>query len=454
MTNIIEFLDEELYELAKIFGEKTPLYLVGGFVRDAIEFNKKPEDVDLASALNPDEVIQLLKNTTFKVFEASARLGTLIIRGKRTYEYTAFRLDSYPRGSGEHSPCVVKFTKDIDLDAKRRDFKCNAIYFELITNKIVDPLNGIEDIERKRISTTIEPETVLSQDGLRILRLIRMVSVLGYEVEEKTLQAAKELVDRLKDISVERIQIELKKILQGDNVYKALQLMKEIGVLKIIIPELQEGLGLKQNEKYHKYDVLEHTFKTVEVAPKPIRLAALLHDVAKPFCMKRDNNMYLHAEEGSKIARLILERLKFSKEDIKMVVELVSAHMFDINDQAKPVTVRKFIVKHYEYIEQIIQLQIADAIGTGLISGPLRESKTREQLIIMKERNIPFSIKELKINGNDLINIGFKDKAVGALLEEIFEVCLCENLKNERQKLLNYANKKWRKLNGVSNFNS
>lgn len=454
MTNIVEFIDSELYELANIFGDKTPLYIVGGFVRDSIEFNKKPEDIDLAAACTPTEVENLLKNTRFKAFEASARLGTLIIKGKRAYEYTSFRLDSYPKGSGEHSPSEVKFTKDINLDAKRRDFKCNSVYFELITNKIVDPLNGIDEIQKKKISTTIDPEIVLSQDGLRILRLIRLVAVLGYEVEEKTLEAATKLKERLKDISVERIQAEIKKILNGDHVFKALCLMRDIGALEIIFPDLQLGHKMAQNPKYHKYDVLEHIFKTVEAAPKKIRLAALLHDVAKPYCMLNHGNMYLHADVGAKMAQKILEKYKFSNEEIKMVVELVGAHMFDLNDTAKPFTIRKFISKHYQYIEDIVDLQIADAIATGLISGPLRESRTRKQIAIMKERKIPFTIKQLEINGDDLIKIGFKGKIIGQLLQEMFDVCLCENVKNEKEELVSYATKKWRKLYGNSNISN
>lgn len=448
MTNIKDFIPSELYDLAKIFASKTPLYIVGGFIRDSIEYNTAPQDIDLSSSLTPQEITELLRGTKYKVFEASLRLGTLIIKGKRAYEYTTFRQDSYPNGSGMHAPDAILFTKELEVDAKRRDFKCNAIYYDILSERIIDPLNGIEDIERKLISTTIDPFEVLSQDGLRILRLIRMVSNLGYEVETRTLIAAKELHQRLKDISKERIQVELTKILSGKNVYKALCLLKETKALDIIIPELVEADGCKQNEKYHKYDVLEHTFKTVEVAPVKIRLAALLHDVAKPYCLKTYGNMYKHAVVGSKMAHDILKRLRFSNDEIKMVVELVGAHMFDLNDTAKVYTIRKYITEHHHHIEDIIDLQTADAIGTGLISGPLRPSKTREQLIIMRERNIPFCLKDLKINGSDVTNVGFKGEQVGEILQEILDVCLTENIKNDREELLSYLDRKWRKLNG------
>ena len=154
-------------------------------------------------------------------------------KGKYSYEYTAFRVDSYPSGSGVHSPVSVRFTDDILQDAKRRDFKCNAVYYDLSQEKLVDPLGGIVDIKNGILSTADAPDITLGQDGLRIMRMIRFVSTLGYGVEEQTLASAKKLAAGLNDISVERIREELDKILAGDNCRKALELLNEIGALKI-----------------------------------------------------------------------------------------------------------------------------------------------------------------------------------------------------------------------------
>ena len=208
-----ESVREELEELASYFPIDKPLYAVGGCVRDYLR-GKEFYDVDLSGGMKPEELIELLDKTPFGVVSASPRLGTVIIKGKNTYENTAFRIDSYPAGSGIHTPTNVQFTQDLTVDAKRRDFKCNAIYYNIRERQIIDPLGGIEDIKQVILSTTISPDVVLSQDGLRILRLARFVSKLGYEIEEHTYDSAKRLAGRLREISVERIREELNRILE------------------------------------------------------------------------------------------------------------------------------------------------------------------------------------------------------------------------------------------------
>ena len=185
MIDIASFIPEELKQIAKLFPEKAPLYVVGGFVRDAIEYNKASSDIDLASGLTPPELSYVLKDSPFALKAASPRLGTMIIKGEKSYEYTAFRVDSYPEGAGDHSPKEVTFTRSLEKDARRRDFKCNAVYYDILNEKIIDPLGGIADIKKKTISTTIDPNIVLAQDGLRIMRLARMKATLGYSVEEE-----------------------------------------------------------------------------------------------------------------------------------------------------------------------------------------------------------------------------------------------------------------------------
>ena len=145
MIDIASFIPEELKEMAKLFPEKAPLYVVGGFVRDAIEYNKASSDIDIASGLTPPELAYVLKDSKFGLKAASPRLGTMIVKGQNAYEYTSFRVDSYPQGVGNHSPQEVTFTRNLEKDAKRRDFKCNAIYYDILNDKIVDPLGGIAE---------------------------------------------------------------------------------------------------------------------------------------------------------------------------------------------------------------------------------------------------------------------------------------------------------------------
>lgn len=454
MIDLAQFVPEELKQIAKLFPEKAPLYIVGGFVRDAIEFNKASQDIDVASGLTPPELAYVLKDSQFKLKAASPRLGTMIIKGQNAYEYTAFRTDSYPKGVGDHSPQEVTFTRSLDKDARRRDFKCNAIYYDIVNDKIIDPLGGIQDIQNKVLSTTIEPEIVLSQDGLRIMRLARMVSTLGYAVDEATLNAAKEKVDTLKDISIERISAELLKILLSKYVYDGLSLLREIGAIKYIIPELDACDKFPQNEKFHKYDVLEHTFKCVEYAPRKLRIAALLHDVAKPVCQEKDGNVYKHDIVGAQMAKKILTRMKFPNQIIDHTVELVGAHMFNLGQTAKKATIRRFIVKHADNIQDIIALQRADALATGMVKEEEINQSLSTELQEMKDKNIPMHLTDLKITGQNLYDMGFRGKMLGSVLDEIFDNCVIGCIVNEKEALEKYSQRKLEKANGNSDTNN
>ena len=435
----------ELEELASYFPIDMPLYAVGGCVRDHLR-GKKCYDVDLSGGVKPDELVEILGKTPFKVVSASPRLGTVIIKGNNTYEYTTFRIDSYPAGSGVHTPTDVQFTDDLTVDAKRRDFKCNAIYYDIKGKEIIDPLGGIEDIKQSLLSTTVDPDVVLSQDGLRILRLVRFVSKLGYEIEDNTYDSAKRLVSRLNEISVERIREELNKILEGEHCYKALCLMRDMGILAIILPELAQNDGVKQKEQYHKYDVLEHTFKVVEVCPPEVRLAGLFHDVAKGKCQSRDGNTYLHNVEGAKMTRDIMTRLKYPNRQIERVSRMVELHMFDINNNTKESKCRRFIASNLDILDDMLELFNADSIGTGYFDSSRTADKLRDVYAKMIEEKVPMSIKELAIDGNDLKALGFDGKAVGEVLKEIWDLALRGCVANQKDTLLDIAKRRIKKV--------
>ena len=444
-NNIENKISNTLFQLAQCFPQEYPLYIVGGFVRDCILGNNASlTDVDLACALNPQELKELLIGSEFSVIPNSEKLGTMLIRNSKTkegFEYTAFRTDSYPLDSGKHSPDEVLFTKDIILDAKRRDFKCNAVYFDIKNREIIDPLNGIKDIENKILDCVIEPEETLSQDGLRILRLIRFQSTLGFEISQNTFYAAMKMINRLQDIKVERIQIELKKILNGEHCFEALQNMQKIGALKIIIPELDKNKNVPQNSSFHKYDVLTHTFHCVKNCPKEVRLAALFHDIDKATCLYSDGNMHMHPYVGEKTTVEVMTRLKFSKEEIRKTSILVKTHMYNGDGQAKRNKLRKFIVTYNKYLDDILKLKKADIQATGyerryeIELDPLYVE--REQ---MKKENIPFELKDLAINGSDLKKLGYSGRQIGEKLKEIFDKCLYGILKNSKEDILNFIN--------------
>ncbi|MDE6758762.1 MAG: CCA tRNA nucleotidyltransferase [Clostridia bacterium] len=429
---------EELKKLSGYFPKDRRLYAVGGCVRDALR-GKPCYDIDLAGTSTPEQLIELLKNSEFKVCEASPRLGTMIIKGKYAYEYTTFRTDSYPSGSGIHTPTSVQFTEDIQADARRRDFKCNAVYYDIADDKIVDPLGGIADIEKSVLSTVVEPDTTLGQDGLRIMRMARFVSTLGYSVEERTLDSAKRLVSGLKDITVERIREELDKLLAGDNCYDALRLMNEIGALKIILPEVALNDNIPQKIEFHKYDVLEHTFKVVENCPPHVRLAGLFHDVGKGVCYKESGNTYLHNLVGAKITEEVLTRLKYPKKAIERTSRLVHEHMFDVNGNAREVKYRRFIAKNLDILDDLIALFKADCIGTGYLQDSRTVEKIGEVYRKMLNEKVALSISQLDINGKDLAELGFAGKEIGEALDRLWDLSLRGSVKNDKQSLIAIA---------------
>ena len=330
-----------LKNLAEIF--PSDLYVVGGAVRDSLR-GVETEDTDLAGAAKPEEVKAELSGSGYKVCDSSPKLGTLIIScGREKFEYTTFRTDSYPEGSGVHKPDSVIFTDDIEKDCRRRDFRCNAIYYDIKREKLVDPLCGAEDVEKKLLRTTRAAEGVFSEDGLRIMRLIRFVSTLGFTPDGEAVLAAKKLSGRLKDVSAERIRDELDKTLKGANVVNAMQLMLSTGALRQVIPELAENEGVEQPANVHKYDALTHAFHTAAEAREDIKLAALLHDVGKAEAIKKDGNMHSHAEYGAALAKEITRRLKYPNAVIAETEALIREHMYDVNANARESKLRRFV---------------------------------------------------------------------------------------------------------------
>lgn len=245
------------------------------------------------------------------------KLGTVKIlsREDRRFqaEYTTFRIDSYPVNSGAHTPSDVIFTRDIEKDTLRRDFTVNAIYYSIDTAEYVDYTGGIPDLYKHVLRTTQSPEKVFSEDGLRILRMVRIAAELGFDIDEETLDGAKKSVHLLKDISGERKREEFLKILRADRKYpsdrtkdsevKALRVLDEIGALEYILPGISAAKGMEQRPDFHVYDVFNHLIETVRYCPPDLRLAGLLHDVGKPLSVQKYGNMHMHAKTGQEIAK-------------------------------------------------------------------------------------------------------------------------------------------------------
>ena len=439
-------LNKNLQALAD-FSPK-PLYVVGGAVRDFLSKRQAPSlDLDISSPMLVDEFLPIAEKFGFKATAVYKQTGTVKLRDEQgqDYEYTCFRSDKYVRGT--HTPVEIFFTEDITLDCRRRDFTVNAIYYDIKTAKFVDPLNGIDAIKEKRLTTVDNSEKVFGEDGLRLMRLARFSAQLGFTPDENTLLGAKKNAQLIRDISPERIFTELSAILLADERYgvehghyHGLKLLEEIGVLEEILPELALGKDLEQRADFHNYTVLEHSFRTTMYAPKEVRLAALLHDVGKPYCLLSSENTYDHPRQGERIAREILTRLKAPKKTINEVCELTLYHMYDFDLKTSENKVRRFLVEHYPLINKLLALKQADFSGCKDDLSPCPTAiKWRKILEKMQEEHAPTSLKQLSIKGKDLQNAGFPSHELSKLLQKLLLHTACLPSDNTKPKLLQLA---------------
>lgn len=427
---LLKNVPECLIELAKIFSKKAPLYIVGGAVRNSI-LDLNISDYDLSSELLPDAVEQLIANSKFEIVAMYKRTGTLVIKcDNYKFEYTTFRKDSYPLESGTHSPLECKFTNSIKEDSLRRDFTCNALYYDITNDKIIDLVGGVNDINNKVLRTVRQANLTLSEDGLRIMRLVRFAVQLGFSIEKDTYDSAIQNAFRLQDISKERIKDELIAIFEGVFKYNSkdkgvnpssgIKMLVDIGAMQYIIPELLEMIDIPQNPKYHIYDVYNHTLKTIDSLPPRLMMAGLLHDIAKARLYRQYGNMYMHELTGSDMAQEIMSRLKFSNNEIERVSRLVKIHMFNVDGKTRESKCRVFIADNIDYFDDYILLRRADGFATNpfnyddSISIKLIEIKND-----MVKCGMPMTIKDLPIKGKDLLDLGYEGREISEMLAKI-----------------------------------
>lgn len=334
-----------LDKVINVFKEnKIDAYFVGGSVRDEI-MGRMSDDIDFAVSAKPEEIMQVFVNAGFKVVPTGLKYGTVTVLDDGVgYEMTTFRNEE--GYSDSRHPDAVTYTRDIYSDLSRRDFTVNAIA-KSTDGSLIDPFNGVEDINKRIIRCVRDPFDRFNEDALRIMRGIRLAAVLGFEIEENTYRAMKELSWRLKDISEERIQVEFVKAITSQNPAKAMDYFLDTGVFRIILPEIEEAVGMKQN-KYHEFTVYEHIKRVVAGVPeeKVLRIAAMLHDVGKVFTRsylltisgvvyKKGEKIYLHSDE-----EYMLDGRKFTRYLNKKVI--VKGH-YQYNHPE-----RRIVVKHIE----------------------------------------------------------------------------------------------------------
>ncbi len=421
----------------RIHGEGGQAYLVGGCLRDLV-LGREPKDFDIATDLVPAQVKALFG----RVHEVGAAFGTLLVPfGDHFYEITTFRTES-DYSDGRH-PDRVAYTTDLIEDLKRRDFTVNAMAFDPRAAELNDPFGGLNDLEHRRIRAVGEPAERFREDALRLMRAVRFATQLGFKIERRTMEALREAAPGLERISAERIREELTRILLSPEPSRGLKLLHHAGLLGIVLPELEACRGVTQN-RFHAHDVFTHSVLAADAAPGdnlPVRLAALLHDIAKPDTREEkegDYTFYAHQMVGARKADRILRRLRYSNEVREKVTHLIRHHMFYYQPEWTDSAVRRFARSvGIENIPDLIALRLADMAGNVKKSGdttPLRELLRRVEEVIAKDTAL--SVKDLAIGGEDLKAMGLAPGPVyGRILHALLEQVLDDPEMNEPERL-------------------
>lgn len=442
---MLEILPKNLISLAKYC--PAPLYVVGGSVRDYLaNLTPAARDWDICSPLPAETFAQIATEHGFSVKSVYKNTGTVKLSDTEgvAYEYSCFRSDKYVRGT--HVPVEIYFTDDIRLDALRRDFTANAVYFDVAAGNFLDPLDGIPAIKERRLTTVAPACKVFGEDGLRLMRLARQAAQLGFTPDDDCISGARENSALILDIAPERIFTELSAILTADGKYgvkdgqyRGLKILEETGVLARILPELTLGKGMEQRSDFHKYDVLEHSLRAVLYAHPSVRLAALLHDVGKPVCTLRDGHSHEHPIEGASVAKDILTRLKVPKKLTEQTCELIRLHMYDFDCKTGENKLRRFFVSNYPILGMLLLVKQADFSACMDDTSAAPTCARWERLLArMREEKVPFNIKALAIGGRELLALGIRPPHVSNVLNGLLAhtaVCPSDNTKERLSKL-------------------
>ncbi|OHA88199.1 MAG: hypothetical protein A2741_01100 [Candidatus Zambryskibacteria bacterium RIFCSPHIGHO2_01_FULL_43_27] len=411
-------------------------YLVGGCVRD-LYLGTKPRDWDVTTNAKPEEIIGLFPKTFYE-----NEYGTVGVVDEHTGDETVKIVEVTPyRTEGKYTdkrrPDTVSFDTSLEDDLKRRDFTINAIALDIEKNVVVDPFSGREDIQKGILKTVGNPIDRFEEDGLRILRAVRLSAELGFTVNNETKEAIKKTANLLNHIAKERIRDEFTRIIMSTKPMDGMLLAHELGILAQIVPELEKSIGVKQN-KAHAYDVWTHLLKSLQHSadkkwPLHIRLAALFHDISKPETRrwseeKKEWTFYGHEVIGERVVKKILKDMRFPKETINIVSKLVRWHMFFSDTEQITLSAVRRMVSNVgkDLVWDLMDLRICDRVGTGRPKeNPYRLRKYKAMVEEVLEDAV--SVGMLKIDGARVMKItnlppGPKiGYILHALLEEVLE---------------------------------
>ncbi|MCQ2399132.1 MAG: hypothetical protein MJ072_01335 [Clostridia bacterium] len=423
-------------EIAGILGK--PLYIVGGYVRGMLIDGKASDDVDICSPVTEEEFSDALKKAGIRPDAVYKRTHTVLFKKKKkNYEFTSFRKETYLKGGG-HTPIETEYTSDIKEDALRRDFKCNAVYYDVGKGELVDPLGGIEDIKNRVISTADIAEKVFSSDGLRLLRLARFSAELGFTPTEETLRFAKKYAENVKDISPERIYAELKKILcspekypysDKEGCYHGLKMLFDTGILRNISPCFYD---VSVSEKDRVYS----SFKTTVFLPENLRLAGAFSAI-RTLNFNGEKSHGFYAEK----VKDVLTGLKAPRKEITDTYRLILNHTFDDDGTESDEKVMRFLAENVDKKDDFILLKKAreKAGDDGVKKGVYFKWENLYEK--MKKTGVPFGLKDLKITGDDILKKGIDGKDVGKVLSAVYDKVFLSPDMNERETLLSLVDK-------------
>ena len=423
--------------------ENYEAYIVGGCVRDSL-LGKEPKDWDICTSATPQEIKEHLNRCGIRTIDTGLKHGTVTADMGQAgqYEITTFRIDG--DYSDSRHPDFVTFTESIYQDLSRRDFTINAMAYN--STGLIDPFHGVDDLKNGIIRCVGNPNDRFGEDALRILRALRFASVYGFTIEGATAQAIHDNAWRLTNIAAERIRSELCKMLLGSG---ALPILLDYSdVIATIIPEIKPCIGFGQNNKYHQYTVYEHIAHAVsnytggDIA---VKVALLLHDIGKPQCYAEDENgghFHGHGIQSHDVAERVLDRLRFDNKTKQEVLELVLYH--DTTIEPTPRTVRKWLHKIGEHrLSQLIDVRMADILAHAKGTQESRIERCAALGAIMSEvleAEQCFSLKDLKVNGCDIIGLGVEQgKIVGKILNTLLDGVISETVENNREALLQKA---------------
>lgn len=425
------------------------IYVVGGAIRDLLMMIEV-DDWDFTTSATPPEIIKLFPDSFY-----GNKYGTVGISDESSpnpYEITTFRTEhGY---SDSRRPDKVEWGETLDEDLKRRDFTINAL--ALKKNKsgefeVIDLFDGQKDIKSKILRTVGDPNERFSEDALRLMRAVRIATELGFKIEEKTKDAILANATLIQKIARERVSEELLKILSSPNPYEGIVHLRETGLLKEILPEMEKTFGVEQKSpgRHHIYDVGTHSLNALKEVtsrnPDPIvRLATLIHDIGKPQTFKKLESgtitFYNHEIVGARMTKYISERLRLSKVQTEKLWRLVRYHQFTVNENQTDNALRRFIRNvGSENVDDMLDLRVGDRLGGGATETSWRLEEYKKRLVEVQKQ--PFSVRDLKIDGKDVMEtLGIEPgKKVGEILNKLFKEVVEKKVPNEKTSLTERA---------------